>query len=116
MAISAKREGTTPLGLMDWCVFSQGNPASDARQSRASGHNPFGISLSISLKMHALVFDDLRDLTPRPLSLSPLRGEGAAVGHRYYSLGSRHCYDGVLRTARRTKFGSSAMSRSAEKT
>ena len=31
-----------------------------------------------------LLSKDLRDLTPHPLSLSPLRGEGAAIGHLYY--------------------------------
>ena len=44
--------------------------------------------------------------------LTPLRGEGAANGHHYYSFGVRHSYDGVQRTARPTKFGSWPVSRS----
>ena len=46
--------------------------------------------------------NDLRALTPHPWSLSPLRGEGAAIGGRQYSFVLRHGYDGVQRTARPT--------------
>jgi len=46
------------------------------------------------------------------LSLSPLRGEGNAIGHRHYSFGVRHSFDGVQRTARPNKFGSWVVSRS----
>ena len=51
-------------------------------------------------------------LSPLTPALSPLRGEGAANGHHYYSFGVRHSYDGVQRTARPTQFGSGEVSRS----
>jgi hypothetical protein len=34
------------------------------------------------------------------------------MGHRHYFFGNRHSYDGVQRTARPTKFGTWAVSRS----
>jgi hypothetical protein len=40
--------------------------------------------------MWVLNSNDLRDLTPHPWSLSPLRGEGAALGDRHYFFGLRH--------------------------
>ena len=40
--------------------------------------------------MRVLVFDGLRDLTSHPHSLSPLRGEGIAMGHRHYFGVLRH--------------------------
>ena len=59
-----------------------------------------------------LLSKDLRDLTPHPLSLSPLWGVGAAIGHRHYYFIYWHSYDGVQRTARPTQFGSWAVRRS----
>jgi len=47
-------------------------------------HSKIEGGLSMNLKKVALIFNDLRDLTPHPGSLSPLRGEGAAIGHPYY--------------------------------
>jgi len=41
-------------------------------------------------KKLVLISDDLRGLTPHPYSLSPLRGEGAAIGNRHYSFVLRH--------------------------
>ena len=66
--------------------------------------------------MCVLIFNDLRYLTPHPLSLSPLRGEGDAFGHPYYSFGNWHCYDGVQRTACPTNVGSWPVSRSERNT
>jgi hypothetical protein len=40
--------------------------------------------------MRELNFNDLRDLTPHPQSLSPLRGEGAAIGQRHNIFVLRH--------------------------
>jgi hypothetical protein len=57
------------------------------------------------------IFNDPRDLTPHPWSLSALRGEGAAIGNGQYSFVLRHSYDGVQRTAGPTNFGSWPVSR-----
>ena len=59
--------------------------------------------------MFALFFNDLSGITPPPYSLSPVRGEGVAIGRRDYFFGDWHTYDGVQRTARPTKFGSWVM-------
>ena len=40
-----------------------------------------------------------------PLTLSPLRGEGIALGHHDYFLGTWRSYDGGQGTARLTQFG-----------
>jgi hypothetical protein len=69
----------------------------------------------MNLQMSVLFYNDLRDFTPHPRSLSPLRGEGTAIGYRHYSFGLRHSYDGVQRTARPANFGSWSASRSEGK-
>jgi len=61
--------------------------------------------LSMNRKKVVVFSNDLRGLTPHPCSRSPLRGEGAMIGHRHDFSGSRHSYDGVQRTARPAKFG-----------
>jgi len=53
-------------------------------------HSKIERGFSRNLKKAALIFNDLRGLTPHPLSLSPLRGEGAAMGHRHYFFGNWH--------------------------
>jgi len=63
-------------------------------------------------KKSVLISDDLRGLTPHPYSLSPLRGEGGAIGSHSNLFGLRHSYDGVRRTTRPANFGSWPMSRS----
>jgi hypothetical protein len=43
-------------------------------------HGKIERELSMNPEMWGLIFNDLRGLTPHPWSLSPLRGEGAAIG------------------------------------
>ena len=54
-----------------------------------------GMGVHEPIKTLALIFSNLRDSHPSPLPLSPLRGEGAAIGNRSYLNVVRHNYDGV---------------------
>jgi hypothetical protein len=67
---------------------------------------------SMNLKMGVLI-SKVSPLTP---TLSPLRGEGSAIGSRHNFMILRHSYDGVQRTARPTNFGSWTVSRSGGNT
>jgi hypothetical protein len=68
----------------------------------AKGSSPSPVSMN--RRMSVLISNDLRNLTPHAYSLSPLRGEGAALGNRYYFFGLRHSCAGVQRTARQVCF------------